>query len=67
VGCVVRWRTGCAAGWSNTSAASIVVYCKSGDRGALSAQTLLGMGYTNVSNMAGGFVAWDKAGYEVAK
>jgi len=48
-------------------AAAIVVYCKSGDRGALSAQTLAAMGYTNVLNMAGGFVAWDKAGYEVVK
>jgi rhodanese-related sulfurtransferase len=48
-------------------AAPIVVYCKSGDRGALSAATLQGMGYTNVKNMTGGFVAWQKAGYEVAK
>ena len=48
-------------------ATPIVVYCKSGDRGALSAHTLKNMGYTNVKNMAGGFVAWNKAGYEVAK
>lgn len=45
----------------------IIVYCKSGDRGTLSAVTLKKMGYTNVKNMTGGFVAWQKAGYEVAK
>jgi rhodanese-related sulfurtransferase len=48
-------------------ATPMVVYCKSGDRGALSAQTLTEMGYTHVVNMAGGFMAWEKAGYEVAK
>lgn len=45
----------------------IVVYCKSGGRGALATQTLMQMGYTNVRNMAGGYMAWAKAGYSVAK
>lgn len=45
----------------------IVVYCKSGGRGALATQTLMEMGYTNVRNMAGGYAAWAKAGYKVAK
>ena len=45
----------------------IVVYCKSGDRGALATRTLMEMGYTNVKNMAGGYVGWAKAGYKVAK
>ena len=48
-------------------ATPIVVYCKSGDRGALAAATLQEMGYTNVRNLAGGFMGWAKAGYAVAK
>ena len=48
-------------------ATPIVVYCKTDGRGALATRTLTEMGYSNVRNMAGGFVAWQKAGYEVAK
>ena len=44
-------------------ATPIVVYCKVGGRGALSAATLTRMGYTNVANMDGGWEAWLKAGY----
>jgi rhodanese-related sulfurtransferase len=43
----------------------IVVYCKVGGRGCLSACTLCRMGYKNVMNMAGGWMAWEKAGYPV--
>ena len=43
----------------------IVVYCKVGGRGCLSACTLCRMGYKNVNNMAGGWMAWEKAGYPV--
>lgn len=43
----------------------ILVYCKKGERGALSGQTLMIMGYTNVTNMDGGWKAWVKAGYPV--
>ncbi|MCF8084577.1 MAG: hypothetical protein K9M96_15940 [Deltaproteobacteria bacterium] len=45
--------------------ANIVVYCKVGGRGCLSACTLCRMGYKNVKNMAGGWQAWVKAGYPV--
>ena len=45
--------------------AKIIVYCKSGGRGCLGACTLCRMGYKNVSNMAGGWMAWEKAGYPV--
>lgn len=48
-------------------ATAIVVYCKSGDRGAFAARTLAEMGYTNVRNVAGGMVAWEKAAYPVEK
>jgi rhodanese-related sulfurtransferase len=43
----------------------MVVYCKVGGRGCLSACTLCRMGYKKVMNMAGGWKAWEKAGYPV--
>ena len=43
----------------------IVIYCKSGKRSALSACTLTKMGYTNISSMTGGWLAWVEAGYPV--
>lgn len=46
---------------------AIVVYCKSGGRGSLATATLMEMGYTNVKNMAGGYLAWEKAGYPTVK
>jgi rhodanese-related sulfurtransferase len=45
----------------------IVVYCHSGARSALAAQTLQKMGYTNVSSMAGGIAAWQVKGFPVSK
>ena len=43
----------------------IVMYCKSGGRGCLATCTLCRMGYKNVKNMDGGWLAWEKAGYPV--
>jgi rhodanese-related sulfurtransferase len=43
----------------------IVMYCKKGGRGCLAACTLCRMGYENVVNMDGGWLAWEKAGYPV--
>jgi rhodanese-related sulfurtransferase len=40
---------------------AIVVYCGTGGRSALAAQTLEAMGYRNVRSMAGGIVAWNAA------
>ena len=36
----------------------IVIYCKSGGRSALAAQTLLQLGYTNVKSLKGGYRIW---------
>jgi len=41
----------------------IYIYCKSGTRGALVTKMLLDAGYTNVTNVDGGFKAWASAGY----
>lgn len=46
---------------------TIIVYCLKGGRGALSAQTLQIMGYTNVSSLNGGFVAWQAAKFPTEK
>ena len=45
--------------------ANIIIYCKSGGRGCLTCCTLCKMGYHNAVNMAGGWKAWEKAGYPV--
>jgi rhodanese-related sulfurtransferase len=45
--------------------ANIVMYCKKGGRGCLATCTLCRMGYKNVKNMDGGWMAWEKAGYPV--
>ena len=44
---------------------NIVMYCKKGSRGCLATCTLCTMGYKNVVNMDGGWLAWEKAGYPV--
>ena len=45
--------------------AKIVVYCQTGRMSAIAAETLVRMGYTNVVNLDGGIVAWERAGYPV--
>jgi rhodanese-related sulfurtransferase len=45
----------------------IVLYCHSGARSALAADTLQKMGYTNVASMAGGTSAWREKGFPLEK
>ncbi len=47
--------------------ASIVLYCGGGYRSALAALNLGEMGYTEVRSLAGGFKAWQSAGYPVVQ
>ncbi len=47
--------------------AKIVVYCRSGSMSAIAAQTLVKSGYTNVWNLDGGMVAWERAGLPIEK
>ena len=44
---------------------TILVYCASGNRSALAADTMQQMGYTDVASMADGFRGWVDAGGEV--
>jgi len=43
----------------------VIVYWRSGARGALAALTLKTMGYENVANLVGGFSAWKEAGLPI--
>lgn len=40
---------------------TILLYCRSGNRSALAADTLQKLGYTNVLSMIGGYQAWQEA------
>ncbi len=40
----------------------VLIYCRTGGRAALAAQSLKTLGYTNVLSIAGGFEAWQKNG-----
>jgi rhodanese-related sulfurtransferase len=43
----------------------VILYCASGNRSALAAETLQLMGYRDVASMAGGFRGWVEAGGDV--
>lgn len=43
----------------------VLIYCASGNRSALAADTMQQMGYTDVASMSGGFRGWVDAGGKV--
>ncbi len=45
----------------------IVLVCRSGNRSGKAQKILADRGYTNLENMEGGMLAWEKRGYPVAK
>ena len=40
----------------------IIIYCRSGGMGDVASQTLVDLGYTDVSNLEGGYNAWKATG-----
>lgn len=47
--------------------AKIVLYCKSDTMSMIAAEELVKLGYTNIWNLDGGMVAWEKAGQPIEK
>ena len=44
----------------------VILYCASGGRSALAAQTLRGMGYARLAHLEGGIAAWQAQGHPVS-
>jgi rhodanese-related sulfurtransferase len=57
---VLEFKIGNTPELANKSKA-VLLYCRTGGRSALAAQTMQDLGYQNVLSMAGGFEAWQKA------
>ena len=47
--------------------AKIVLYCRSGHMSQIAAEKLVALGYTNIWNLNGGMVDWEKEGFELQK
>lgn len=47
--------------------AKIVLFCRSGPMSGIAAKELVKLGYTNISELAGGMLAWEQAGLKVEK
>jgi phage shock protein E len=45
----------------------IVLYYRSGHMSAIAAETLVGLGYTNIWNLSGGMMAWEQSGLKIDK
>lgn len=61
---ILEFRINNYAAFQNKQA-EIVIYCQSGGRAALAAEALQKLGYQKVVSIAGGFAAWQAAGYPV--
>jgi rhodanese-related sulfurtransferase len=47
--------------------ARIMLYCRSGHMSQIAAEKLVSLGYTNIWNLKGGMVDWEKEGFEIQK
>lgn len=46
---------------------TVYVYCRSGHRSQIASKTLIEMGFNDVRNVEGGFLAWADKGYQIVK
>ena len=60
----LEFRIGTAA---TTPDVPIILYCQTGLRSVLAAKALKDLGYTNVTNLAGGYQKWVQSGLPIAK
>ncbi len=56
---VIEFKIGALSELTDKTKA-VLIYCRTGGRSALAAQTLQILGYTNVLSLAGGFEGWNK-------
>lgn len=56
-----------AAARTGAADAPLYVICRSGYRSQLACDNLKAAGFANAINVEGGTLAWEKAGYEVAR
>jgi rhodanese-related sulfurtransferase len=52
---------------SEHKADPVIVYCRSGGRSSVASQILAANGFANVTNVAGGMLDWQGAGYPVTR
>ena len=45
--------------------AKIVLHCRSGRMSAIAAEELVKLGYTNIWNLKGGMLEWERADFEI--
>ncbi|WP_045224576.1 rhodanese-like domain-containing protein [Methyloterricola oryzae] len=63
---VVEFQIGNHPAFQGKQTAEILVYCLSGGRSALAAESLQKLGYTGLVSLAGGFKAWQESGATVS-
>jgi rhodanese-related sulfurtransferase len=51
--------------FSQNKQRKIVLYCRSGPMSTTAARTLVSLGFTNVRNLDGGMVKWEREGYKL--